>query len=184
MEQAEAVDEVKRATAEEQAADPDQDLHAAAGLVAAAPALAQAQSIQVVHPWVRATAPNAKAGGAFTTLTDTGAPDRLVSVGSPVAGMAEVHRTVEENGVMKMLPADGIDLAPGKPVTLAPGGYHVMLMGLKQQLKQGDSFPLTLTFAKAAPMTVTVTVTVEASGAFGPSHDMHAMPGMSMPPKP
>jgi copper(I)-binding protein len=151
----------------------------AAALLAAAPAFAQAPAIQVDHPWARATAPNAKAGGAFMTLTDSGAPDRLVSAATPVAGMAEVHRTVEENGVMKMLPVDGIDLAPGQPVTLAPGGYHVMLMGLKQQLKQGDSFPLTLTFAKAAPMTVMVMV--EAPGASGASHDMHAMPGMAMP---
>ena len=64
---------------------------------------------------------------------------------------------------MRMRPLAGIALEPGKPVTLAPGGYHVMLMGLKAPLKQGDQFPLTLTFERAPPMTVTVNV--EALGA-------------------
>ena len=154
----------------------------AAALVAAVPAIAQAQSIQVDHPWARATAPNAKAGGVFMTLTDTGAADKLIAAASPVAGMVEVHRTVEENGVMKMLPVEAIDLTPGKAVTLAPGGYHVMLMDLRRQLKQGDTFPLTLTFAKAAPLTVTVMV--EAPGAAGPGQLMHSMPGMTTAPKP
>ena len=154
----------------------------AAALFAAAPAFAQSPSIQVDHPWARATAPNAKAGGVFMTLTDSGAPDKLVAASSPVAGMVEVHRTVNENGVMKMLPVDAIELVPGMKVTLAPGGYHVMLMDLKRQLKQGETFPLTLTFAKAAP--VTVTVKVEAPGAAGPGHDMHSMPGMTTAPKP
>lgn len=158
---------------------------AAAALFAAAPALAQAQSIQVDQPWARATAPAAKAGGVFMTLTDTGAPDRLVAAATPVADVAEVHRTVEQNGVMKMQPIDALDLPPGQKVQLSPGGYHVMLMGLKQQLKPGDTFPITLTFAHAAPMTVTVKV--EAAGAAGPSHDMHSghsMPGMAPATKP
>ena len=151
----------------------------------ASPAFAQAPSIQVDHPWARATAPAANAGGVFMTLTDTGAPDQLVAAATPVADTAEVHRTVEENGVMKMQPVTALDLSPGQAVRFAPGGYHVMLMGLKQQLKPGDTFPLTLTFAKAAPLTVTVNV--EAAGAAGPSHDMHsshAMPGMAPAAKP
>lgn len=150
-------------------------------LLIAFPAAAQAQSIAVEKPWARATAPNARAGGVFMTLTDTGAPDKLVAVASPVAGVVEVHRTVEQNGVMKMLPVEAIDLEPGKKVVLAPGGYHVMLMDLKRQLKPGDTFPMTLTFAKAAPMTVTVKV--EAAGAAGPSHDAHGGHGAhGMPP--
>jgi hypothetical protein len=155
-----------------------------AALLLAIPSLAMAQSIQVERPWARATAPNAKAGGAFMTLTDTGAPDKLLSAASPVAGMAELHRTVEQNGVMRMLPVEALDLEPGKKVLLAPGGYHVMLMDLKRQLKPGDTFPLTLTFAKAAPMTVTVTV--EAAGASGPTpaHGAHGMHGTPTTPKP
>jgi copper(I)-binding protein len=154
----------------------------AAALLAAAPAFAQAPAIQVDHPWARATAPNAKAGGVFLTITDTGAPDMLTGAATPVAGMAELHRTVNDNGVMKMLPIDNLMLDTGKKVEFAPGGYHVMLMDLNRQLKPGDSFPLTLTFAKAAP--VTVTVMVGAAGAAGPAPGMPGMPGMSMPPKP
>jgi copper(I)-binding protein len=69
---------------------------------------------------------------------------------------------------MKMRPVSSIPLDPGKPVTLKPGGYHVMLTGVKGPLKPGDSFPLTLTFAHAQP--ITVTAKVEAMGG--------AMPGM------
>ena len=61
-------------------------------------------------------------------------------------------------GTMKMRPLAGLDLVPGKPIKLAPGGYHVMLLGLKAPLKQGESFPLTLQFEHAPPLTVTVTV--------------------------
>ncbi len=156
-----------------------------AALLLALPISAHAQTITVETPWARATAPNAKAGGLFMTLTDTGAPDKLVAVASPVAGVAEVHRTVEQNGVMKMLPVAALELEPGKQVVLAPGGYHVMLMDLKRQLKPGDTFPVTLTFANSAPMTVTVKV--EAAGAAAPSHDMHSghtMPGMVPAAKP
>jgi hypothetical protein len=70
---------------------------------------------------------------------------------------------MSDMGMMKMRPVPGLSVAPGKPVKLAPGGYHIMLMGLKAPLKQGDSFPLTLRFEHAAPMTVTVNV--EAIGA-------------------
>lgn len=145
-------------------------------LLMAAPVAGHAQSIVVDQPWARATAPQAMAGGVFMTLTGSGAADKLIGVSSPVAGEAQLHRTVAEAGVMKMLPVAAIDLEPGKTVTLAPGGYHVMLMGLKQQLKPGDTFPVTLTFAKAAPMTVMATV--GAAGAAGPAGAAHAMPGM------
>ena len=137
-------------------------------LLAGGPALAQTPGgpIKVENAWARATAPAAKSGGVFLTITDTGAPDKVVGAASPVAGVAEVHRTVEENGVMKMLPVDALALETGKPVELKPGGYHVMLMDLHGQLKPGDTFPMTLRFANAAP--VTVTVTVGAAGASAP----------------
>lgn len=149
----------------------------------AAPAFAQSppEPIQVVRPWARATAPNARAGGAFMTITNRVAADRLVSASSPVAASVEVHRTVEENGVMKMLAVPALDLPTGQTVTLAPGGYHIMLMGLKQQLKAGESFPMTLTFAKAPAMTVTVTVEAAGAAAAG-GHGAHGAHGA--PPKP
>lgn len=123
---------------------------------------------QVDHPWARASAGNARNGAVFLTLTGKGAPDRLTGVSSPAAESADLHESIDDKGVMKMRPAAGLDLPPGKPVTLAPGGYHVMLMGLKAPLKTGDTFPLTLRFEHAPAMTVTVTV--EAIGGGGHHH--------------
>ncbi|CAH2600690.1 Copper chaperone PCu(A)C [Rhodovastum atsumiense] len=139
-------------------------------LIAAAPAWAQ--TAKVTQPWARATAPNAQTGAAFVTVEASGAPDRLTGGSSPVAGKVEVHEHIHDNGVMRMREvAGGLALEPGKPVTLQPGSYHLMLMGLKQQLKPGESFPLTLTFAKAPP--VTVTVAVAAAGASAPPAHAH-----------
>jgi copper(I)-binding protein len=143
-----------------------------AALLLAAPACAHAQGVSVDHPWARATAPSAKTGGVFLTLKPGATPDRLVGATTPVAGMAELHRTVNEGGVMKMRPVDALPVDPGRPVELKPGGVHIMLMGLKQQLRQGESFPITLRFEKAPP--VTATVTVAGPGAAGPATDMHS----------
>jgi periplasmic copper chaperone A len=153
----------------------------AASLAAALalPALAQQSPISVTDVWARATPPGAKTGAAYATVTNTGTtPDRLVSVSTPAAGMAQLHTTINDNGVMKMRPVAGIDLKPGASVTLKPGGYHMMLMDLKAPLKEGDSFPLTLTFAKAGK--VATVVKVEKVGAMGDMGNMGNMPGMNM----
>lgn len=142
-------------------------LVAAAFLATAAHA--QAPAVTVSAPWARATAPSAMAGGAFMTLS-TSAPETLTGVSSPVANMVQLHETVEQGGVMKMLPVGALKLTPGVKTELKPGSYHVMLMGLKQPLKQGESFPLTLTFANAPA--ITVQVMIEAPGAAGPTHHM------------
>jgi copper(I)-binding protein len=135
----------------------------AAALLVGAPALAQAQAMQVENAWARATAAGAMSGGIFLTLTDTGAPDRLLGASTPVAATAELHETVNDNGVMRMRPVPALPLETGRAVVLKPGGFHLMLMGLRRQLKPGDSFPVTLTFEKAGA--VTATVTVAAAGA-------------------
>ncbi len=124
--------------------------------------------IAIVDAWARATP--ARAGGVFLTLRNDGASaDRLTGVSTPVAPMSAVHETRQQNGVMEMRPVDALDLPPHKTVMLKPGGYHVMLMGLAQPLKQGETFPLTLTFAHAG--TATVTVTVKGAGDTGMSMD-------------
>jgi copper(I)-binding protein len=110
------------------------------------------------HPWARASAGAATTGAAYFTITGTGAPDRLIGASTPVAATAELHESMADMGTMKMRPLAGLTLAPNKPVKLSPGGYHVMLTGLKAPLKQGDSFPLTLQFEHAPPMTVTIAV--------------------------
>jgi copper(I)-binding protein len=142
-------------------------------------AAAHDAGVAVSHAWARATAANAMAGGAFLTLTATHDADKLVGVSSPVAKSVALHETVNDKGVMKMLPVPVLDLPADTAVTLKPGSYHIMLMGLHHQLKQGDSFPLTLTFEHAKPQTVSVTI--EGPGAAGPT--MHgAMPGMTHKP--
>ncbi|MBP8897733.1 MAG: copper chaperone PCu(A)C [Sulfuritalea sp.] len=112
----------------------------AALMFAAFPVMAQ---VTVKDPWVRATVPAQKATGAFMQITS--AQDaRLVEARSPVAGVVEVHEMVMEKEVMKMRAMKGLDLPAGKTVELKPGGYHVMLMDLKEQMKEGTTVPVTL----------------------------------------
>lgn len=139
-------------------------------------AWADDMTIMVEKPWARATAGAGTSGAVYLTITDHGAPDRLIGVSTPAASMAMIHESYMDAGVSKMRMLDGIDLPPHKPVVFHPGSYHIMLEGLKAPLKVGSSFPLTLTFAKAPPQTVTVTVM--KVGAEGPA--MGDMPGMKM----
>jgi copper(I)-binding protein len=99
--------------------------------------------VTVTDPWVRGTVAEQKATGAFMRLT---APvdSRVVEARSPVAGTVEIHEMKMDNGVMRMRAMPALTLPANQAVDLAPGGYHVMLMGLKQVLKPGDSVPLTL----------------------------------------
>ncbi|TXH46148.1 MAG: copper chaperone PCu(A)C [Burkholderiaceae bacterium] len=113
----------------------------AAGLVALS-ASASAQTA-VKDPWVRGTVPQQKATGMFAQVTSAGG-GKLVSASSPVAGVVEIHEMAMEGNVMKMRAIPGLELPAGKAVDLKPGGYHVMLLDLKQQLKAGDTVPVTL----------------------------------------
>jgi len=106
----------------------------------AAPALAQ---LQVKDPWVRATVPLQKTSGAYMQLSST-SDVRVVAARTPVAGIVELHEMKMEGDVMKMSAVSGIDVPAGQTVELKPGGYHVMLMDLKRQLKEGETVPITL----------------------------------------
>jgi copper(I)-binding protein len=120
----------------------------AAGLSVMA-AGASAQAVDVQNAWARATVQGQKATGAFMTLTAPSAA-KLVSVSSPVAGIAEVHEMKMEGDVMKMRAlAGGLDLPAGKAVDLKPGGYHIMMMDLKLPLQKDTTIPLTLVFKDA-----------------------------------
>ena len=103
---------------------------------------AQAQTT-VKDPWVRGTVANQKATGMFAQLMSAGG-GKLVAVSSPLAGIVEIHEMAMDGNVMKMRAVPGLDLPAGKTVELKPGGYHVMLMDLKKELKAGDTVPLTL----------------------------------------
>jgi len=110
--------------------------------VLAVAAQAQAQ-VTVKDAWVRASVPQQKSTGAFMTL-QAAQDSKLVAASSPVAGVTEVHEMAMQDNVMRMRQVPAIALPAGKPVELKPGGYHVMLMDLKQQVKEGEVVPLTL----------------------------------------
>ena len=106
-------------------------------------------SVKVDDAWVRGTVAAQKATGAFMRLTPS-ANARLVAAQSPVANVVEIHEMAMEDNVMKMRQVPGLDLAAGRTMELKPGGYHVMLIDLKQQLKGGEQVPITLVFEDAA----------------------------------
>jgi copper(I)-binding protein len=137
-------------------------------------ASAQAQ-VSVTAPWVRATVPAQKATGAFMQL-QSATPARLVGVSSPDAANLELHKMEMTNNVMKMGKVDAIDLPAGKAVNLASGGYHVMLMGLKQQMKEGQVVELTLQVqgADGKRESVTVKMPVKPMAFVSPHAAQHA----------
>lgn len=98
--------------------------------------------IHIIKPWSRPLPAISANGAAYMTLVNKGtAPDRLLSVSTPAARKAEIHIHTMEGGMMKMRPMDHIDIEPGEPSVLQPGGTHVMLIGLKEPLVEGKSFP-------------------------------------------
>jgi hypothetical protein len=103
---------------------------------------AQAQTT-VKDPWVRGTVAGQKATGMFGQVSSV-AGGKLVAASSPVAGLVEIHEMSMDGTTMKMRAIPALDLPPGKAVDLKPGGYHVMLMDLKQPLKAGETVPVTL----------------------------------------
>ena len=120
-----------------------------------------AEVLTVNNPWVRATVPAQQVTGAFMTLT--AAVDlRLVAVSSPQAGMIEIHQMTMENNVMQMraLP-NGLMLPKDKAIELKPGGYHLMVMDLKQPMRQGAWLPLSLTVETKDKKRSTVMVSAE-----------------------
>ncbi len=124
---------------------------------------AKAGAISVESAYARATVAGQPAGGGFLRLVNGGADDRLVAASSEVATAVELHMMSMKGDVMQMRQIDAIDVKAGQTVELKPGGYHLMLMGLKAPLKAGSSFPVKLKFEKAGE--VTVNVKVEAAGA-------------------
>jgi copper(I)-binding protein len=140
----------------------------------AGPALAD--GIAISDAWSRATPPGAKTGVVYLTVTDTGAADSLTAVETPVAEMAMLHESKTVDGISQMRPVEAAPVSADAPLKLAPGGYHIMLEGLKAPLKAGDSFPVTLTFAQAGAVTATVEIRALGAGDHAMSgHDMGAM---------
>ncbi len=129
--------------------------------------------ITIEHPWARATPPKAVNAGAFMLLNSKGG-DQLIAASSDIAAKTEVHEMQMVDGVMKMRQlAAGLALAPNQTVKLAPGTYHIMLLGIKQPFKEGDQFPMTLTFAKAGKITVSIKVQAMTDMAATPTRHGH-----------
>lgn len=126
--------------------------------------------LKIGHPWTRATPPSAPSGGGFLTVTNTGTTaDRLVSASSPAAGQVQIHEMKMDGTIMRMRELEnGLEIPPGATVTLAPGGLHLMMMGLKNPLKEATRVPLTLVFEKAGKIDVELVVM-----ALGASPDAH-----------
>jgi len=115
--------------------------------------------------FARASAtPTAEAGAAYVSLMAHGEADRLLGVSSPAAKMAALHKTVEADGVMKMEHVEALDIPADGMLEMKPGGYHIMLMGLTQPLKEGDEIEITLTFEKAGEVKLKAKVGGVAAG--------------------
>jgi len=136
----------------------------------------RAGAIVVEQAWARASL--TANGVAYVSFHNTGkTADRLVGVRSPVARRAELHTHLMDKGIVRMRPLKSIEVPPGAPAVMRPGGDHIMLVGLSRKLKRGERFPITLRFAAAGE--VTVMVTVQGPGARGPGgadHKGHGAP--------
>lgn len=135
---------------------------------------ARAGGVEIVHPYAVPSVPGASNGAAYITALENGGKtaDRLLRVSTPAAQRVELHTmSVDAQGVMRMREIDAIELAPGAKVTMQPGmGMHLMLIGLKQPLKAGDSFPITLEFAKAGKVELKLGVQAPKGGAETETH--------------
>jgi copper(I)-binding protein len=131
-------------------------------------------SIEIKHPWSRATPKGSEVAGGFMKLINTGTEtDRLIGGSTANAGKFEIHEAAMEGGVMKMRPLPkGIEIKPGETVELKPGSYHLMFVGLKEPFEKGKRVKGTLQFEKAGK--VDVEYAVEAAGSTpGMNHDEH-----------
>lgn len=133
------------------------------------------KDLLIENPYARATVASQPAGGAYVTIENKGVgADKLIGASSPVAKSVEIHTMSMDGNVMKMREVGQIDIKPSTRIEMKPGeGYHLMLMGLRQQLKPGESFPLTLTFEKAGKTEVKVTVQEKKDAKQGGMHHNH-----------
>jgi copper(I)-binding protein len=143
----------------------------ALGVVSASRAGAQGPGVTVTQPWTRAAGAGATGVGYMAIRNAGTAPDRLVSARTPAARTVELHTHIRDGDVMRMRPVPAIELGAGAEIRLAPGGLHLMLIGLAAPLRQGERVPVTLVFERAGE--VQVELAVEAAGARGPAAAGH-----------
>ncbi|MGV8889573.1 MAG: copper chaperone PCu(A)C [Pseudomonas sp.] len=125
----------------------------------------KAGELEIAHPWSQELPPNAPTVAAYFVIQNTGkTSDRLLSVDSPIAGIAQLHKHVMQNDLMKMQQVPSVEIPAGGEVTFAPMAYHVMLLELKDRslLTDGKRFPLTMHFEKSGDVTVEIAVQKKA----------------------
>lgn len=129
--------------------------------------------LRLVHPFATPTPPTAQVGAVYLDISNNGkAPARLIRARAHIAEVVELHDMVMEQGVMKMRQVPQIEIAAGETLKMrSGGGYHLMLIGLKQPLKTGERFPLWLTFEQQGEIRVEVWVEPAAQG--GAAADTH-----------
>ena len=132
---------------------------------------AQAQT-SIKDAWVRGTVAGQKATGLFGQITSASG-GKLVAASSPVAGVVEVHEMAMDGNVMKMRAVPALDLPAGKTVELKPGGYHVMLLDLKQELKPGETVPVTLVIEGAGGKRENVEIKAPVKALADSQHNKH-----------
>ena len=143
-------------------------LAAGLALAAALPSPARAADVSAETAWARASAGPARNGAVYVTLVNRGADAALVGAETPASARAELHSHVRDGDVVRMRRIDSVALPAGGRVALAPGGVHLMLLGLTAPLEEGASFPLTLRFDDGDSLAVAVAVGgVAASAAPG-----------------
>lgn len=130
-------------------------------------------TISIHDAWARALPPNAPSAAVYLQLHNHGAADVLVAASTSAAEKTEVHSIVQEADVMKMRQLTHLDLPAGKALALAPGGLHLMLLGLKQPMIAGQSFPLELEFKQAGKQQVEVKILEQAPTALEHEHAHH-----------
>lgn len=144
------------AVAQTSAEQHGQDVHAAEA--AKGQYVATLASIGIQQPWSRALPPTAKNGAVFVNIDNQGLADQLISASANIAKTVELHDHIHENGLMKMVQVDSIEVPAGGSAELKPGSYHIMLIDLQQPLREGEHFPVTLQFRDAGSVDLQVEV--------------------------
>jgi copper(I)-binding protein len=122
-------------------------------------AIAADPALMIHDPYVRLAPPNAPASGAFMVISNSGKQARkLIKAASPAARTVELHNHINDNGVMRMREVANIEIKASGQTELKPGSYHVMLIGMHQPLKEGDTIPITLSFDDGSSQQVSAPV--------------------------
>lgn len=141
---------------------------------------AESTSVTIRDAWARATPPGIRVGGGYVTVVNGGKqPDRLIGASSPLSEKTEIHASETTGGMARMRWLEqGLEIPAGKEVVLAPGGVHLMFLGLKQPIVKDEVVPVTLRFERAGEISVqlragpigSLKAPEAASGANGATH--------------